>query len=255
MSVSKKVLLVLACILSGSCIPSVSSAQENSSYLTNPSCQDQVQTCRNNLLELTSSNPKVMRMFDETVAQWKDYWMQNNDFDFPLLIQAISFAATKHQGQFRKDAAATPYIIHPIGVARSLWEEGKVRNLNVLLAALLHDTLEDTETSSEELGKLFGSRVSSTVEELTNDPNLSTEQNKQRQIDHACMLSLNAQLVKLADRLYNVRDLRNLPSNWGKEKVRSYLMWGEKLLKALKGTNQPLEELLGKEIAEQRSAL
>ena len=123
-----------------------------------------------------------------------------------------------------------------------------MRSLNVLISALLHDTLEDTDATPEEIESLFGRRVRETVEELTNNPSMSGEENKQRQVDHAPSLSLNAQLVKLADRLYNIRDLRNPPPTWNREKVTAYLNWGYKLLRALRGTNAYLENALEEEI-------
>ena len=112
----------------------------------------------------------------------------------------------------------------------------------------MHDTLEDTDANCEEIERLFGSRVRETVEELTNDPSLSTLENKQRQVDHAPFLSLNGQLVKLADRLYNVRDLRNPPPSWDAAYVLQYVEWGQKLLNALRGTNEQLEKALQAEI-------
>lgn len=212
--------------------------------------EPQISACRVELQQHASDNPKVMQMFDETVSLWQDI----NPNDLAILLKAVAFAAAKHEGGSRKDAAATPYIVHPIGVARSLWEEGGVRSVNVLVAALLHDTLEDTETTPEEIENLFGKRVRKTVQELSNDPNLSRDENKQRQVDHAPGMSLNAQLVKLADRLYNIRDLRNPPPKWSRAQVLDYLGWGEKLLKVLKGTNSALEKLLEDEIAAQRGS-
>lgn len=222
--------------------------------LVEESIELQIRECRINLQPLASSNPHVLKMYDESVAEWFSYYQEtDNNFDLPLLLKAVIFSATKHEGQFRKDTASTPYIIHPLGVARSLWEEGQVRDENVLVAALLHDTLEDTDANAEEIESEFGNTVSYTVAEHTNDPSLSGEQNKQRQIDHAPALSLNAQLVKLADRLYNIRDLRIPPADWSEQKVENYRIWGEKLLHALKGTNPSLEHLLEKEITAQRN--
>lgn len=212
----------------------------------------QMASCRETVKECSNNNASVLKMFDETVELWHNHYLKKNlDFDILTLFKAVNFSAVKHKGQFRKDAGHTPYLIHTIGVARSLWEEGKVRSVNVLVAALLHDTLEDTDTTADEIETHFGSRVRYTVNELTNDPNLSTEENKQRQVDHAPHLSLNAQLVKLADRLYNVRDLRNPPPTWDQEKVAGYRQWAKKLLHALQGTNEPLEQALEAEITAQ----
>lgn len=166
----------------------------------------------------------------------------------PYLKKAAHFAAQKHQGQYRKDAAKTPYIVHPLGVAKILMEEGGVTSPVVLKAALLHDTLEDTSATEEEIAKLFGKRVLGIVKEVTNDPSLSGEENKMLQIAHAPSMSQEAKLVKLADRLYNVRDLCPPPPAWTAEKVAGYYDWGQKLLDALEGTNPILEALLQEEI-------
>lgn len=223
------------------------------SYAIEENMESQIALCRSELQQRASHNPKVMQMFEETISLWHRHYLdQKGEFDLASLLKAVAFAAAKHEGGTRKDAEATPYIVHPVGVARSLWEEGGIRSVNVLVAALLHDTLEDTDATPEEIESLFGKRVRKTVEELSNDPKLSRDENKQRQVDHAPEMTLNAQLVKLADRLYNIRDLRNPPPKWSQAQVLDYLGWGEKLLKALKGTNSALESLLDKEIAFQR---
>lgn len=172
------------------------------SQFTEESIEVQIRECRINLQPLASSNPRILKMYDESATEWLSYYQEtDNNFDLPLLLKAVIFSATKHEGQFRKDTDSTPYFIHPLSIARSLWEEGQVRDESVLVAALLHDTLEDTDTTADENASEFGSTVSNTVTELTNDPSLSVEQNQQRQIDHAAALSLNAQVVKLAESL------------------------------------------------------
>lgn len=195
---------------------------ENTQFVEG-SFEIQIRECRINLQPLASSNPRVLKMYDESVAEWFSYYQETDKtFDLPRLLKAVIFSATQHEGQFRKDTASTPYIIHPLGVARSLWEEGHVRDEDVLVAALLQDTLKDTDTNAKEIESEFGSTVSNTLAELTNDPSLSSEQNKQRQIDHSPSLSLNAQLVKLADRLNNIRDLRVPHAGWSEQKDENY---------------------------------
>ena len=152
----------------------------------------------------------------------------------------------------RKDPDQTPYIIHPIGVAGLLWNVGEVRSIDVLIAAVLHDTLEDTDATEEEIEALFGPRVLYTVKEVTNDPSISGEENKLRQIEHAPHMSLDGKLVKLADRVYNVSDLSLPPPAWTKEKVDAYYSWGQKLLDVLPGTNTALEKKLQFMIDHQR---
>jgi guanosine-3',5'-bis(diphosphate) 3'-pyrophosphohydrolase len=210
---------------------------------------EQIQRCRACLSAHASNNEKVLESFDALMAHLQRFHIQKRgQFDFSPILNAIMFAAAKHEGQARKDLVKTPYIMHPIGVCRILWEEGKIRNTNVLVAALLHDVLEDTQTTAAEIEQHFGKRVRDTVQELTNDPALSSEENKQRQVEHASLLSWNAQCVKLADRLYNIRDLKNLPPSYDKQHIVRYFSWGRKLLHALKGTNENLEHALQKEI-------
>ncbi|MGH8704392.1 MAG: HD domain-containing protein, partial [Burkholderiales bacterium] len=120
-----------------------------------------------------------------------------------LLLRALSFAAHKHRDQRRKDAAASPYINHPIALAEVLAIEGEVSDIEVLAAALLHDTIEDTATSGEELRQQFGARIAGIVAEVTDDKTLPKAERKRAQVDHAAHLSAAAKLVKLADKTCN----------------------------------------------------
>lgn len=212
------------------------------SFLFFGCCCADVSSARDVLGQYSEYNGDVLEAYDQAVESWQGYCQEGWDMD--RLLLAVEYAAKMHAGQVRKDASRTPYIVHPIGVANLLWEQGEVRSVNVLVAALLHDTLEDTDATEEEIEALFGYRVKETVREVTNDPGLSGEENKQRQVDHAPWMSLDAQLVKLADRVYNVRDLSPPPPAWSKEKVDGYYQWGQRLLAALKGTNRGLENTL-----------
>ncbi|XP_037304335.1 guanosine-3',5'-bis(diphosphate) 3'-pyrophosphohydrolase MESH1 [Pungitius pungitius] len=165
--------------------------------------------------------------------------------DTALLLETVHFAAEKHRSQRRKDPEATPYINHPIGVARVLTHEGGITDIEVLQAALLHDTVEDTDTSLAELEAKFGPIVARIVEEVTDDKSLSKEERKQQQVEHAAHCSRQAKLVKLADKLYNLRDLnRCTPKGWTAERVQEYFVWAREVLRGLKGTNSALEEKL-----------
>jgi hypothetical protein len=208
-----------------------------------------VESTRKVLSGYAADNQQVLEVYDDVSKTWAEYEKKHvGQWDLEKLLRAVEYAAEKHVGQVRKDAGKTPYIIHPIGVAKLLWEIGSIRSINVLTSALLHDTLEDTNATEEEIEALFGPRVLDTVKELTNDPSLTEEENKQRQIDHAVSMSFNAQLVKLTDRLYNVRDLELAPPSWSAEKIEQYYAWGEKLLAVLIGTNEALEKALEAQI-------
>ena len=147
-----------------------------------------------------------------------------------LVLKATQFAALKHCDQRRKDGK-TPYIIHPISVAMILSEIGSIEDPEILSAALLHDTLEDTDTSAHELDKNFGSRVRIIVEELTDNDMLTFSQRKQMQIDNAPYLSKDATLVRIADKISNVSDvIENPPPEWNQKRCNKYVDWAEAVM-------------------------
>ncbi|XP_060767635.1 guanosine-3',5'-bis(diphosphate) 3'-pyrophosphohydrolase MESH1 [Neoarius graeffei] len=165
--------------------------------------------------------------------------------ELPILLETINFSAEKHRNQRRKDPDATPYINHPIGVARILSHEGGITDIEVLQAALLHDTVEDTDTTFEELEAVFGNKVARIVREVTDDKTLPKQERKLQQVNHAPHCSHQAKLVKLADKLYNLRDLnRCTPVGWTMERVQEYFVWAAQVVKGLRGTNAALEEKL-----------
>lgn len=125
-------------------------------------------------------------------------------------MKAADFAAKKHRDQRRKDPQQTPYINHPIGVANILINEGGVDDPIVLQAALLHDTVEDTETTLDEIEEHFGPKVRGIVAEVSDDKDLPKEERKRLQVVNAPHKSKEAKLVKLADKLYNLRDLHRV---------------------------------------------
>ena len=162
--------------------------------------------------------------------------------DLKLLLEALEFAAHKHRDQRRKDRRASPYINHPIALATVLTLEGRVADPKVLAAALLHDTIEDTRTSYAELKAKFGTRVAKTVLEVTDNKRLRKHTRKRLQVEHASGLSRDAKLVKLADKICNVRDLgEHPPVGWNKQRRREYFDWAKRVIDGLRGTNRRLE--------------
>jgi guanosine-3',5'-bis(diphosphate) 3'-pyrophosphohydrolase len=158
------------------------------------------------------------------------------------LIRAIAFAAEKHSKQRRKDADASPYINHPIALADVLANEGGIENPEVLCAAVLHDTLEDTETTAAELEALFGHEVTTIVLEVTDDKSLDKHVRKQRQIEHAPHSSPKARLVKLADKICNLRDIiASPPAEWSAERKQAYFDWAAQVVAGLRGIHPELE--------------
>jgi guanosine-3',5'-bis(diphosphate) 3'-pyrophosphohydrolase len=158
------------------------------------------------------------------------------------LIHAVAFAADKHRKQRRKDADASPYINHPIALAHVLANEGGVEDERVLIAAILHDTIEDTDTSRDELVRRFGAEIGRIVDEVTDDKSLSKAERKRLQVEHAAHISHGAKLVKLADKICNLRDiLAAPPSGWSDERKREYFDWAKRVVDELRGTHRELE--------------
>lgn len=159
-----------------------------------------------------------------------------------MVLQALAFAAHKHRDQRRKDASASPYINHPIALANVLMNEAGVRDPKVICAALLHDTVEDTETTPEELEQQFGRVVRDVVLEVTDDKDLPKAERKRLQIVKARSLSRRARLVKLADKICNLRDIaENPPKGWDLRRQQEYFDWARKVIDRVRGTNRKLE--------------
>ncbi|VDM59602.1 unnamed protein product [Angiostrongylus costaricensis] len=174
--------------------------------------------------------------------------MDHGPEDLALLVKAADFAARRHRHQKRKDHAGTPYINHPIGVAYILTNEAKVFDVITLVAAILHDTVEDTKTTLEEVREHFGQEVRflvhDIVKECTDDKSLPSETRKRMQVENAPHHS-HKEIVHLADKLYNLRDLeRGTPLGWDRRRVREYFKWSKEVVSGLKGTNENLEILL-----------
>jgi guanosine-3',5'-bis(diphosphate) 3'-pyrophosphohydrolase len=168
-----------------------------------------------------------------------------------LLIEAIRFSSFRHRTQRRKDALGSAYIHHPIQVMELIWSVGEIRDRDILIAALLHDTIEDTvkPTSVEEANlkqeifDLFGKEVLEMVLEVTDDKRAVHKVRKQLQIDHAPTLSSGAKIIKLADKTANLQDIiDNPPMFWSKTRKSEYFDWAVEVAAKLRGVNQKLEE-------------
>ena len=161
-----------------------------------------------------------------------------------LFLKALVFAADKHKNQRRKDADASPYINHPIALANILVNEGDITDINVLCGAILHDTIEDTKTTKEELIQQFGEKITSIVLDVTDDKTLLKAERKLKQIEHASHASHEAKLVKLADKISNLRDIRSSPPrDWTEDRKKEYFDWAGKVVDQIRGTNSKLENI------------
>jgi guanosine-3',5'-bis(diphosphate) 3'-pyrophosphohydrolase len=162
--------------------------------------------------------------------------------DIGFILSAIKFSAEKHRNQRRKDADLTPYINHPIEVAELLWRVGQVRRTEPIIAALLHDIIEDTDTEPREIRDLFGEEVLRLVHEVSDDKSLPKAERKRLQIERARYLSYYAKHIKLADKICNVRDITHAPPrNWSIARRLEYVEWTQRVIDGLRGCNQALE--------------
>jgi len=177
--------------------------------------------------------------------------------DLQLLTKALVFAAHKHKDQRRKDVELSPYINHPIALVDVLVNEGGVTDSEILCAALLHDTIEDTNTTSEELTEAFGATISSIVQEVTDDKNITDKAERKRlQEVRSPHLSTKARAVKLADKTCNLRDvIYGPPSHWSLKRRQEYFAWSKRVIYGLRGDWQDMEALFDRQYETGLSAL
>jgi len=176
--------------------------------------------------------------------------------DAALLLRATAFAADRHRTQRRKDKAKTPYINHPVEVASLLANTGGVRDIDVLVAAVLHDTVEDTKTKPREVETAFGRKVRRLVEALTDDKSLHKATRKRLQVEHAPHLPSAAKLIKLADKITNIREVADKPAiGWSLARRRKYLDWAELVAAGCRGVNDALDAKFDHELRRARRVL
>lgn len=159
------------------------------------------------------------------------------------VLKAARFAAEKHAAQRRKGAAAEPYINHLLEVAELAAGAIPPPDTNVIVAALLHDVIEDASVTKEELADAFGPEVASLVAEVTDDKTLRTSERKRLQVVNAPHKSPGAQVIKLADKISNLRAiLSSPPVDWTLERKREYFDWAKQVVDALPTPNQKLKQ-------------
>ena len=166
----------------------------------------------------------------------------DKEFNLAIILDAAVFAAEKHQGDVRKNKQRSPYITHPLLVAQVIAQIGEIQETAILAAAILHDTIEDTDTTREEIRERFGEDILSIVLEVTDDKTLPKMVRKRHQVAHAAGLSYEAKIVKLGDKLINCRDILNDPPDyWSLKRRQDYIQWGADVIFLIRGTNRQLE--------------
>jgi guanosine-3',5'-bis(diphosphate) 3'-pyrophosphohydrolase len=176
--------------------------------------------------------------------------------DIALILRAADFAADKHRDQRRKGKLKRPYVNHCIEVASLLANVGRVVDDNVLVAALLHDTIEDTDTTRDEIASAFGLSIADIVMEVTDDKSLDKQERKDLQVQHAPTLSQGAKLIKIADKISNVREIGiDPPKKWKKKRRSEYFDWAESVINAMGDVNAELEEMFKETVSRARATL
>ncbi|HUF12627.1 MAG TPA: HD domain-containing protein [Longimicrobiales bacterium] len=174
----------------------------------------------------------------------------------PGIFAALRFAAERHSSQLRKGVAGYPYINHVIAVSELLARCG-VDDVETIQAALLHDTIEDTDTTPEELAAAFGAAVRDLVLEISDDTSLARGERKRLQVAHAAELSARARRIKIADKTCNIADIaHDPPPDWSVTRRREYLAWAEAVVHHCLGVGPaPLERAWHDALAAAREVL
>jgi guanosine-3',5'-bis(diphosphate) 3'-pyrophosphohydrolase len=174
----------------------------------------------------------------------------------PKVLSALKFASEKHRDQRRKSPGDIPYINHPIEVAQILATIAGVTESDTLIAALLHDTIEDTATSQEEISSRFGKTVLGLVMECTDDKTLPKQTRKDLQVINAPHKSPRAKLIKIADKISNVNDIAHAPpEGWSLQRCSEYLDWSQRVVDGLRGGCAALDEHYDMRLQEAREKL
>jgi guanosine-3',5'-bis(diphosphate) 3'-pyrophosphohydrolase len=234
--------------------PNVSVSQaEECGTIENPVVQN-LQETRKKLADLAHNDPVVMKNFDNLAEILATAFQKEKSMtaqEIQEICVGVEFAADKHRFQTRKNQEKTPYISHPIGVAYHLMNTGEVRESALILGALLHDTVEDTQTTFEEIEKKFGNKVAGLVRELTDDKSLAQEARKRMQVINASHKSKGAAQIKLADKLFNLNDLySNPPPDWSQTRIDRYYEWAQSVIDRLPAANDKLRGAVEKIINE-----
>ncbi len=178
----------------------------------------------------------------------------NKDLTHELMAAAV-FAAEQHKYQRRSGYERLPYINHLLKVTQGLMACGETGDPDLLIAALLHDVLEDTDVTEAALAARFGARVSAIVVELTDDMRLPHEARKRLQHERAQQLSLPARKIRIADKAANIYDIAHYPLEWPHEKKADYLWWAEKIVNRIRGASPEIERWFDRELAEGKNML
>ena len=171
------------------------------------------------------------------------------------LTAVIAYATEMHRGQRRKGRHGEPYINHCLRVASTLSTDGGYNDVVLLSAAILHDTIEDTPATVDDINERFGALIAKVVAEVTDDDRLPYQARRAQQSERAATLSSRAKLVRLADKIDNVRDILQRPPSWGIERRQDYVRWASQVIAGLRGIDAVLEAIFDQAVLEVSAAL
>jgi len=150
------------------------------------------------------------------------------------ILSAAHFAAEKHANQRRKGKAEEPYVNHLLEVAQLISNAIPEPDTNLIIAALLHDAIEDAGVTKDELVHRFGADVANLVAEVTDDKSLPKAERKRLQVENAPKKSARAQAIKLADKISNLRAiLSSPPADWDYQRKKEYFAWAKRVVDGL----------------------
>ena len=208
--------------------------------------EERVKSSRVLVGQLSSEDKTVLEQFDLLANLLNKAYADEKTLTEPQvdkILLTLEFAAEKHRGQIRRSKDKTPYISHPITVTVTLMKVGKVRDVEIIQASLLHDVLDETDTPLVDIEKQFGSKVAKYVAELTQDKSLSKAERKRRQVAAAPHTSVGAAQIQLADKMCNLNELLdNPPSAWTRARIDTYFQWAESVIARLPDANPKLKE-------------
>jgi guanosine-3',5'-bis(diphosphate) 3'-pyrophosphohydrolase len=205
------------------------------------------------LAQLVRSDEDVLGQFDAFSGSLKQGIVKGliSEKDAEVVLDAVAFSAEKHKLQVKSNAKKTPYIIHPLEVADHVARIGGVYDKDVLIAALLHDVLDDTATTEKEISNLYGNNVASYVVEMTTTKGISLKEQKKEQIRSAFHQTPSVAIIKLSDKLSNLETLaKNPPSNWSRDRIDQYFQWAQSVIENLPESNLPLKKQVKQVIAD-----
>jgi (p)ppGpp synthase/HD superfamily hydrolase len=226
--------------------PKVSICQPSTQQLAQQPIQEKIKEAKALVAKIVRSDEIVMNQFDLLAEELTRAYFQEKDITFPEveeILQAIQFSAEKHRFQTRKNDRRTPYVSHCFEVAYKVMSVGQVRDVTIILASLLHDTLKSTQTTAEEIETKFGSDVAKVVDELTGDRKSSLQEKKRQETINASYRSEPAAVVQLADTLCNILELLNHPpKGWSRAHIDQYFQWAQTVVDRLPSANFKLKE-------------